>query len=844
MNFRSIARVFATVLIVESLALVAFANSPAVEKRINTLIQAMTLEEKVGMLYGSGVGMENQGVARLGIPSIKMTDGPIGVRWEKATAFPSSISMGATFDPQLMHSLGVALGQETLAKGRDMLLGPCVNLSRAPLGGRNFESYGEDPILTSAFARAWVQGVQSQGVMASTKHFAGNEQEFERMSINVKIDERTLHELHLPAFLTAVRAGTWSVMSSYNRLNGAYTSESGWLLNDLLKKRWGFQGFVVSDWGANHSTVESANAGLDVEMPLGEFWAHGQLVTAVRNGQVAEKTVDDKVRRILRAIIMSGKMTRVDARRPSVDVINSPAHQALALKAAQDSLVLLKNNGVLPLSASQKIAIIGPHAKIARNNGGGSSRVVGYHDISPLEGLRNRTRGAKIEFAQGSSEIYQFTTLNGTTVTSLGTNGETVPGFRAEYFANMNLEGEPVLVRTDEDLNFDWMMEAPAPGVPAERFSVRWTGTYRSPKTGDVDFAVRTDDGSRVYIDDQLLINDWNNHAATTTRYPFHLEKGREYRVRIEYFENTGGAEARFGFTSVVDERAQILRDEAAELARNSDVAIIFVGSSEMQEGEGVDRPSMGLPSGQDALIEAVVAANPRTIVVLNSGGALLMPWKDKVAGIVQAWYAGQEGGNAIADALLGRTNFTGKLPVSFYKRDEDASSFGRFPGVNGQTAYTEGVFLGYRHLDSRGIEPLYPFGFGLSYTTFKMSRLQLRDGNASTRSPFAVFTVDVTNTGRRAGAEVVQAYVSPRNPRVVRPYQELKDFQKVWLRPGETQRVMLRLPKKSFAYYDAQAHQWRVDAGAFDVRVGNSSRNLPLVKTLRLQGRSQLIAE
>ena len=817
--------------------------SDQTEHRIDALLPQLSLEEKISLLHGVQGLMENNGIPRLHIPSIKMTDGPLGVRWDSATAFPSAISLASSFHPEMMEKLAVAMGEETLAKGRDMLLGPCVNISRNPYGGRNFESYGEDPVLTSAFARAWLRGVQSRGVIGSTKHFAGNEQEFQRETIDVRIDERALHEIHLPAFLAAIREGTFTVMSSYNRLNGTYTSESVALLSDLLKKRWGFRGFVISDWGANHSTVESANAGLDMEMPMGEFWANGRLAQAVVEGKVSVSTIDDKVRRILRVMMESGQMDRKDADRPPLTVVNSPEHRSLALQAAQESLVLLKNeNGILPLQNERikKVAVIGPNAATARNNGGGSSRVVPYYNVSPLQGLKNRSN-FELSFAPGVAEIDEFPAATG--FTSLNEKGERVPGLKAEFFAGISLAGEPLARRIDPAVDFLWGEDSPAPGVPKDNFSVRWRGTYRAARSGNFEIAVRSDDGSRVFFDGKLLLDDWTDHAPVTHRIPVQLEAGRDYEVTIEYFDRIIGAQIRFGIMDNLKSIEENYLAAARDAARAADVALVFVGSSELWEGEGVDRRSLSLPSGQDKLVETVAAANPNTIVILNSGGSLLMPWRDRVSGIVQAWYPGQEGGNAIADLLLGRLNFSGKLPVSFYAREEDASSFGNYPGENGRVTYGEGLFVGYRHLDTRKIEPLFPFGFGLSYTKFDLAGLKV-SGEFITGAPKVLAQVKVTNTGAMAGAEVVQLYVHAHNPKVEKPEQELKAFARVFLEPGESKWVNLELPAKAFAYYDQEAHEWRQDPGSFELRVGNSSRNLPLIKSIQLEGPSALLPE
>lgn len=813
--------------------------SPEQETRVESLLQSMELSEKIKVIHGDPSGFENWGVPRLGVPSIKIVDGPIGVRLGTATAFPAGVAMGASFDLNLMRDVGRAMALETLAKGRDMLLGPCVNIHRAPQGGRNFESYGEDPYLTSRFAEAWVESVQGQGVIASTKHYAANDQEFERMTIDVRVDERTLHEIHFPAFKAAVNAGTMSVMSSYNRLNGKYASENPSLLTSVLKDQWGFQGFVISDWGANHSTVASANAGLDVEMPAGEFWANGQLETAIKEGKVALSLVNDKVRRVLRALVGSGTIDRTAADRPHESVVNSLIHQNIARRAAADGMVLLKNNKVLPLdlNSPQKIAVIGPNAAVARNNGGGSSRVVGPHDISSWQGLNAQVRrdaGHSLAFAAGIKKDKDYQLLNSENIRPSRDNWD-LRGFRGEYFNNMSLEGAPVLTRIDSNLDFNWGGAAPESVVMQDYFSARWTGIYRSDLDGQFELRVRSDDGVRLYLDGVLIIDKWVDQPATTYGAAVNFVAGQDYEIKVEYYEKSGGAEIHLGRSPDADSADELLA-EAVELARNSDVALVFVGWNEALEHEGRDRSTLSLPEGQETLVAAVAQANPNTVVIINGGGSVTMPWAESVGAIVQAWYPGQEGGHAIADLLLGVRNFSAKLPVSFYARAEDASSYGNFPGRDGVVEYKEGLFVGYRHLDSRGIAPLFPFGFGLSYTQFEISDLNFEIISDRKYLPRAAAQVRVTNTGDRPGAEVVQVYVHPNSPRVIRPEQELKAFQKVWLNPGESTVLRFELGHEAFAHYDVALKSWRVDAGLYEIRIGNSSRNLLLKQSMRIK--------
>lgn len=816
-------------------------QSGPVEARVRDLLHRMTLEEKIRIIQGDDTTiMANFGVPRLGIRPILMSDGPLGVRTERSTAFPAAILTASSFDPSLMHDMAVAMGQETLAEGRDMLLGPCIDIARAPQGGRNFESFGEDPFLTSRFAEAWVTGVQSQGVISSTKHFAANDQETERMTIDARVDERTLREIHLPAFEAAVKAGTFSVMAAYNRINGHYATENSHLMQDILKGDWNFKGFVISDWGAVHSTVETANSGLDMEMPYGEFWGHGKLQTAVENGQVKKSTIDDKVRRILRVMIESGTFDRKDSDRPAHSVVDSPEHRALALRAAQSGLVLLKNqNGILPITTGQTVkhvALIGPNAAVARNHGGGSSRVVANYEVSPMQGLQNRGgKSLDLSYAVGERAPNEFEVLNPKSVTPPG-NDKGANGLLAEYFANADLQGAPAVTRIDPTIDFRWTPSSPAPSIPVDNFSVRWTGQYHATRTGTYDVSVNSDDGVRVYFDGKLVIDSWIDQAGQIHRTPVNVVAGHDYDLRVEYFQHAGGAEIHFGIALDPAEQRKTDLAEAVNLAAHSDMVVLFVGWNEFLEGETQDRLSMSLPGEQDNLVKAVAAANPNTVVVISGGGSTLMPWLNQVAGVVQAWYPGQEGGNAIADVLLGHVNFTGKLPISFYAKDSDASSFGNYPGGDGHVDYKEGLYVGYRHLDTHGIQPLFPFGFGLSYTQFTIDQMKMQVVRSSIHDPLVKVEARVTNTGSMAGVEVAQLYVHEKNARVDRPEQELKGFERVTLNPGESKIVHFELPRSAFAYYDVDRHDWKVDRRSFDIRIGNSSRHLPLVESVTLR--------
>jgi beta-glucosidase len=694
----------------------------SLERRIEDLLARMTLDEKLSLLSGAN-WMETPGIPRLGIPALKMNDGPLGVRYWSldvrtspasfgTTAFPAGVAMAATWDPPLVEREGQAIAEQAKALGRNMLLGPTVNIARLPQWGRNFEGYGEDPFLAARMAVAYVRGVKREGVIATVKHFAANNQEVERNRIDVAVSERALHEIYFPAFKAAIQEGeVGAVMSAYNKVNGHWCAENAALLDGVLRAQWGFRGLVVSDWGGTHTTAKSANAGLDIEMPGGDGLASfrkepdfarfhfdgghlgaDKVKQAVAAGEVGVATIDKKVRHILWALATHGLLDRKEAR-PTL-VVDTAAQRAVARQAAIESLVLLKNaDGILPLVAGklQSLAVIGPNAVAARTGGGGSARVIpASPPQSPLGGIEARAGAqVKIGFARGAA-------------------------------------------MADE------------PGAQPT--------------------------------------------AATQAE----------------------------------------LRAEAVALARRSDVALLFVGFSPDNEQESYDR-SFELPAGQDELIQAVAAANPNTVVVVHAGGPVAMaPWLDRVRAVLMAWYPGQAVGQAIAAVLFGDENPSGKLPVSFPRAWQDAPAHGNYPGTDLRVRYAEGIYVGYRHFDRRRLAPLYPFGYGLSYTSFVYSDLVLDPARVRPGESLRV-ALKVRNSGPRAGAEVVQLYVRDVEASVDRPPRELKGFERVVLAPGETAEVTFTLGPDALAFYDETTKAWVAEPGTFEIFVGASSRDLRL---------------
>lgn len=799
-----------------------------VEKRVADLMTRLTLEEKVDLLGGTGFATKQ--IDRLGIPELRMTDGPMGSRWNPSTAFPSAAAMAATWHPELIYQVGAGIGRETKGKGRHVILGPCVNIVRMPMGGRNFETFGEDPFLTSKLAVEYIKGVQKEGVAATIKHFAVNNQEHERDYVDALVSERALNEIYFPAFKAGVQEGdVLCLMNSYNKVNMHYAAENDYLLIDKLKKEWGFKGLVMSDWGAVHSIIPTANGGMDLEMPEGKYLNLKNLEVPIKEGIVAVPTLDEKVKRILTVIFKLGLFDQpVWKENPAL--VNTTENRKVAYQTSLESIVLLKNNNsILPIDKSKlkTIAVIGPSASRARTGGGGSSYVTPIDPVTSLGALKKKLSDkVKIEFAPG---VILEGDANGIEPEFLFVDKSLKKnGLNAEYFDNKNLEGEAKIKRIDKNVNFRWDDKGPGKGIGEDNFSARWSGYLKAPKSGTYELHTSTDDGARLFLDDKALINDWNDHAVETKRCEVNLEAGKVYKITMEYYENAGGAVAVLGW----NKPGNNLLDQAIETAKKADCVLLFVGDSDQIETEGRDRDNLVLPSKQDELIAKVAEVNPNVVVVLTTGAPIVMDaWLSKVNGVVQTWFSGTEGGNAIADVLLGNYNPSGKLPVTFGKRNEDYSSYPTYKAFPTRTYYADDIYVGYRHFDTKNIEPLYPFGFGLSYTSFEYSNLNVKDNGNSYEVTF-----DIKNTGNVDGAEVTQLYVGEVKSKIDRPVKELKGFQRIELKKGETSKASINVEKKSLSYFDGQLHDWKLEDGDYEILVGASSRDIKLKQTVTIK--------
>ncbi|HEX8774141.1 MAG TPA: glycoside hydrolase family 3 C-terminal domain-containing protein [Pyrinomonadaceae bacterium] len=817
--------------------------SPDVERRVESILSRMTLEEKIDMLGGVD-GFFIRDIRRLGVPRMRMADGPLGVRnFGPATAMAGGIALAATWNTSLAERVGTELGRDARAKGVHFLLGPGVNIYRAPMNARNFEYFGEDPHLASRMAVGYIRGVQGQGVSATVKHFMGNNSEFDRHNTDSIIDERTMREIYLPAFEAAVReAHVGAIMDAYNLTNGAHMSQHGYLNTDIAKKEWGFDGIMMSDWTSTYDALAAANGGLDLEMPSGKFLNRQNLLPAIEQGKVSVATIDDKVRRILRTAVRFGWLDR-EQTDFSIPRYN-PQGRRVALEGARESLVLLKNEGnLLPLDRrkTKSIAVIGPNAYPAVPVGGGSGRVEPFAATSFLEGLGNYTGAAastpQVYYARGLLSLSEM--AEATIFQTAETDGQT--GLLAEYFNSNDLAGVPAVKRTEPRINFSRQ----ARSFPEQTLSSRWTGYYTPVTAGEHEFFAGStgEDGGfyRLYVDDKLLFDNWTASRALVSVETVSLE-ARPHKIVLE--QRKGDRAGRLGTRMQLGiiRRGSIVSEEAKKLASRSDVVVVAVGFEPATEAEGADR-TFRLPPGHDELIREMAAANKNTVVVVTSGGGVDMSqWLDRVPALIEAWYPGQEGGTALAEVLFGDVNPSGRLPVTFERRWEDNpvhDSYYTEAGTN-RIVYKEGVFVGYRGYERAGTKPLFPFGFGLSYTTFKYSNLSIKPLTLkSTHGDYAEVyyevSFEVRNTGTRDGADVAQVYVGDTHARVPRPAKELKGFVKVSLRPGEMKRVSITLDERSLSFYDTDAKRWRAEPGDFDVLVGRSSQQIELRGKLKL---------
>ena len=791
------------------------------EQRAKEIVAKMTLKEKLRYISGYTGGFSICPVPRLGLPEVFMADGPQGIRNNtKSTMYPSGILSAATWNRDLNYRLGRGLGQDAKARGVGILLGPGVNIYRSPLCGRNFEYFGEDPYLSGEVAKQYILGVQSEGVIATIKHFAANNQEWDRHHVSSEVDERTLQEVYFAPFRKAVKeAHVGAVMNSYNLLNGVHASENRWLNIDILRDTWGFKGILMSDWVSVYSTVGAANHGLDLEMPTGEYLNEELLMPAIEQGLITEATIDLKVQHILQTLIAFGFLDK-EPKDTSI-ALDNPHSRQTALDIAREGIVLLKNEGnMLPLKG--RTVVMGSNAEVLVT-GGGSGFVSPFSTVSIAEGLEQLQKRNTIRL----KDDLLFDDLKDAIYAD---EGKRQKGFKAEYFKNVELKGTPDATCMENQIAHDWGTGVPLEGFPADGFSVRWTATYVPVTNGLVRMTMCGRSGYRAYINDQLICTD---HLPEREQV-IEVEAGKKYRLRVEY-HNYGG-DARIGLKAGILNES-LLKQTLAK-AKNVVLCVGFNNGDEDGgiEGEGADR-SFALPKPRLELIRKVTSLHDNVVVVVNVGGGIdFSDWGDKVKAIVMAWYSGQEGGRAVAEILTGVISPSGKLPISIEHRWEDnpvSKSYYenmKFAEYK-RTQYSEGIFMGYRGYDKSGIKPLYPFGYGLSYTTFAYGNLMVEKNGVNR----VKVTFDMSNTGKMDAAEVAQVYVHDVKSSVPRPYKELKGYEKVFLKKGETKRVTIELEDDAFSYYDMDKQRFVVEKGDIEILVGTSSECLPLKGSITL---------
>lgn len=808
-------------------------NTPSAPPSAAELVDRMTLEEQVSLLAGAD-NWRTVPIARLGVPQIKVTDGPAGARGggaliggRKTAAFPVGIALGATWSTELLQQVGELLAREVRDKGASVVLAPTINLFRHALNGRNFENYSEDPVLTGRLAVAFVRGVQSRGVGATPKHFVGNESEFERDSISSEIPERTLRELYLRPFeMVVTEAQPWAIMTGYNRLGGTFCSEHERLLQHILRREWGFDGLVMSDWGGTHSAGASARAGMDLEMP-GPAKARAHLLAEAERNADVRAAVRARALQVVHLVERSGALAAApDTRDDHERDVEYPDVRALIRRTAAESMVLLKNTGLLPLPADAKVAVIGPNAAVARVMGGGSAQINAHRQVSPLEGLRAVLGAERVTHAVGCENDRYLPVPEAAMTIEIST----APG--AEIVAReQRPQGEAQWAHMPEGVAFD-------------TFHARLSLVVTAPEDGKYELSLVSTGLSRLYLDGELVVDNWGGWkpggipaglGSKEARAERPLRAGT-YKLVAEYGPRDFSAGTaplhaiRIGFGQRLPHSVVA---EAAAVAASADYAIVCIGSTGEWETEGEDRWGIDLPGRQDELVAAVLRANPRTVVVLQTGGPVLMPWLDAVPALVQAWFPGQEAGHAIADVLLGKAEPGGRLPQTFPRSLADDATHPltpdvQYPGAGGKVEYREGLFTGYRHVDKSGTQPLFPFGFGLGYASFELSDLVATPASLQPGATLSV-SVAVKNTSTRPGSTVVQLYVRDLAASVERPEKALQAFAKVYLEAGQAQTVQLTLDMRALAYFDDAQQAWIAEAGEFELLAGQSSADLPL---------------
>ena len=797
--------------------------------RARQALQKMTLADKVNLIVGEN-SFYTSAINSIGLPRLFMADGPQGVRTSNganAPAYPTNVVLASTWNKDLAYEYGRSLGRDCRARGIQFILGPGVNICRSPRNGRNFEYMGEDPWLTSQIACDYIKGVQSNpGVVCMIKHFAANFMEYGRLSTSSDVDERTLNEIYFPAFRRAVQdAKVGSVMSGYNLVNGIYCCENGYLMQTALRDKWKYPFMSVSDWGAPYyalgqpdMVLHMLDHGVDMEAATPGYYQIklADVQQYIADGKLSEERIDEKVLNILRTIYYF-HLDEYTAADKTISLDSEESAQ-VAYKTAAEGIVLLKNDGILPLDPNtvKRVGVIGPNAD-TYVSGDGSGRVSPNHRVTTLVGMENAGKAVGVEVQMiDFSDAEPIANKNGKVF--FYTDEEcTTPGWTAEYFNNKTASGTPATTRVEQEISNSWEKQ-PVSGIGSTNFSAVWTAYLKPAYSGKYTFAFTADDGMDLSVNGTKIINDWQDNAEHTKTFTLSLETGRAYKIVARFYQAGGGAVAKLAVTS--DNPDYKAQQEA--LLASLDAIVVCTGFNQDLEGENKDR-TFTMPANKQQIITTAIKTGRPVIVVLNSGGAVNMnSWLNQVKGVLWAGYPGQEGGTAIADILFGNVNPSGKLPMTFERLETDNPTYNYYKATNRKVEFKEGIYVGYRGFEKNKKTPLFPFGFGLSYTTFEVSDLQATPTEA---------TVTVTNTGDRAGAEVVQIYVGPTdtaNP-IDRPVKELRGFTKVNLQPGESKTVTIPLDDHAYSYYDALSQSFRQVPGTYNIFAGTSYADLPL---------------
>lgn len=808
-------RILTLLLAIFSIAAISAQNiTDDAKRRAAELVSKMTLEEKLDYI-GGFKGFYIRPIERLGIPEIRMADGPQGVRNKtKSTMFASGIAVAATWNREAVYNMGVGLGQDCRARGVHILLGPGVNIYRSPLCGRNFEYFGEDPYLASQTAVQYIKGVQSQGAMACIKHYAANNQEWNRHHVSSDVDERTLHEIYLPAFRAAVEeAGVGSLMASYNLINSVHATEHKYLNIEVLRNMWGFEGILMSDWNATYSAVNAANGGLDLEMPSGKFMNNKYLTQPIADGVVDVRTIDQKVQNILQTLIAFGFFDRPQKDEKFSE--RNPFSDNASLELARNGVVMLKNDGLLPLKKGN-VTVAGMMSEVVPT-GGGSGYVHPFETCSVSEGL-SQVEGYKVV----TTDDVFTTSLEGKFYTSRDLS---TPGLKMDFFNNMEVSGEPVYSTVATKIAHNWKRSPKKGVVDEDEYSVRWSGVFYSENNEKIEFTLAGDDGYRMFIDGKEVINDWREHSLTRKKYMFEAKAKRKYDIRIEFFDKLleGKMSVQMYNHSFVENNTKTFKA--------ADAVVVCVGFDSKTEREGRDR-TFELPYEQGKLIKQIAEVNPNVVAVVNAGGGFEMEsWMDSAKAILLAWYPGQKGGQAIAEIISGKLSPSGRLPISIERKLEDNPTYGNYyhnlerkvrKNPYKRVTYKEGVFLGYRGYDRKEVKPLFPFGFGLSYGEFKYDNFKV-----SVAADGYLVEFDVKNVGKMDAAEVTQIYVGLNDTTVPHPVKELKGYDKAVIKSGATHHFAINVPYKSLSYYDIISHNWADASKDVTIYVGSSSADI-----------------